>query len=67
MLPEEKLDQILARFEFLEAQLSAGAEPAKIAQISREYSELKPVVTQIEAYRLARADQIGRASCRERC
>ncbi|KFE35028.1 peptide chain release factor 1 [Thioclava atlantica] len=56
MLPEEKLDQILSRFEFLEAQLAAGAEPAKIAQISREYSELKPVVSQIEAYRQARAD-----------
>ncbi|QPZ90804.1 peptide chain release factor 1 [Thioclava electrotropha] len=56
MLPEEKLDQILARFEYLEALLNAGAEPAKIAEISREYSELKPVVTQIEAWRQARAD-----------
>ncbi|WP_417807030.1 peptide chain release factor 1 [Thioclava sp.] len=56
MLPEEKLAQILARFEFLEAQLSTGADPAKIAQISREYSELKPVVAQIEAWQQARAD-----------
>ncbi|MEX1662678.1 peptide chain release factor 1 [Thioclava sp. 15-R06ZXC-3] len=56
MLPEEKLVQILARFEYLEAQLSSGADPAKIAQISREYSELKPVVAQIEAWQHARAD-----------
>ena len=56
MLPEEKLAQILERFEFLEAQLSTGADPATIAQISREYSELKPVVSQIEAWRQARAD-----------
>jgi peptide chain release factor 1 len=55
-LPEEKLVQILARFEYLEAQLSSGADPAKIAQISREYSELKPVVAQIEAWQHARAD-----------
>jgi len=56
MLPEEKLVQILARFEYLEAQLSSGADSAKIAQISREYSELKPVVAQIEAWQHARAD-----------
>ncbi|KEO51859.1 peptide chain release factor 1 [Thioclava pacifica] len=56
MLPEEKLDQILMRFEYLEAQLNAGADPGKIAEISREYSELKPVVTEIEAWRQARAD-----------
>ncbi|MFP1643487.1 peptide chain release factor 1 [Pontitalea aquivivens] len=56
MLPQEKLDQILARFEFLEARLSAGASPADIARISREYSDLKPVVTQIAAWRQARAD-----------
>ena len=56
MLPEEKLAQIVQRFEFLEAQLNAGADPAKIAQISREYSELKPVVAQIAAWRQARAD-----------
>ncbi|MCL7464833.1 peptide chain release factor 1 [Phaeovulum sp. NW3] len=56
MLPQEKLDQILARFEYLEARLSAGATPAEIARISREYSDLKPVVTQIAAWRQARAD-----------
>jgi peptide chain release factor 1 len=56
MLPQDKLDQILQRFGFLEAQLSAGADPAAIARISREYSELKPVVAEIEAWRQAEAD-----------
>lgn len=51
MVPFDKLDQITRRFEFLEAQLSAGAAPAEIAALSREYSDLKPVVTQIAAYR----------------
>ena len=51
MVPFDKLDQITRRFEFLEARLSAGAPPAEIAALSREYSELKPVVTQIAAYR----------------
>ena len=51
MVPFDKLDQITRRFEFLEARLSAGAPPAEIAALSREYSDLKPVVTQIAAYR----------------
>ncbi len=51
MVPFDKLDQITRRFEFLEARLSAGAAPAEIAALSREYSDLKPVVTQIAAYR----------------
>ncbi len=56
MLPQEKLDQIRARFEFLEAKLTTGAAPAEIAQISREYAELKPVVAEIARYRQAEAD-----------
>jgi len=56
MLPIDTLQQILQRFEFLEARLHEGAAPAEIARISREYSELKPVVDQINAYRTARAD-----------
>ena len=56
MVPLEKLDQITRRFEFLEAKLSAGATPAEIAGIAREYSDMKPVVTEIAAYRRAVAD-----------
>ena len=53
MVPLEKLAQITQRFEFLEAQLNAGAAPAEIARISREYSDLRPVVQEIAAYRQA--------------
>ncbi len=56
MLPEEKLDQILSRFAYLEAQLNTGAAPEEIARISREYSELEPVVAQIRLWRQAQAD-----------
>ena len=55
MLPEDRLEQIVRRFEFLEAQLNAGAVPAEIARISREYAELKPVVEQIGRWQDARA------------
>ena len=56
MVPLDKLAQITQRFEFLEAQLNAGAAPAEIARISREYSELKPVAEEIAAYRQALDD-----------
>ena len=56
MVPLDKLDQIRRRFEFLEAKLSSGAEPGEIAALSREYSELKPVVAEIAAYRQALDD-----------
>jgi peptide chain release factor 1 len=56
MIPKDALDQILQRFEYTEAKLSTGAEPAQIANLSREYSDLKPVVAQIHAYRQAVTD-----------
>ena len=56
MVPLDKLDQITRRFEFLEAKLGTGAPPAEIAVLSREYSDLKPVVADIAAYRTALAD-----------
>jgi peptide chain release factor 1 len=56
MLPAERLARIVERFEFLEAQLAAGAAAADLARIGREYAELKPVVAGIAAWRQARAD-----------
>ena len=57
MIPEEKLDQIRARFEFLEARLNAGAAVADLPALSREYAELKPVVEAIDRWRgLAREE-----------
>ncbi|MBW6505601.1 MAG: peptide chain release factor 1 [Rhodobacteraceae bacterium] len=56
MLPREKLDQITRRFEFLEARLAAGAPPAEIAALGREYAELKPVVAEIAAWTAARSE-----------
>ncbi len=49
MVPMDRLAQIARRFEFVEAKLSAGAPPAEIATLSREYSELKPMQDQLES------------------
>jgi len=51
MLPEDRLDQILQRFEYLEARLGAGASPDELARLAREYAELKPVAAEIAAWR----------------
>ena len=56
MVPLEKLAQITQRFEYLEARLNAGAAPAEIAAVSREYSDIKPVAEEIAAYRQALDD-----------
>ncbi|MEX3015752.1 peptide chain release factor 1 [Gymnodinialimonas hymeniacidonis] len=56
MLPRDRLRQITDRFEYLEAQLNGGPDASEIAQISREYAELKPVVSEIAAYEQLLAD-----------
>jgi len=56
MVPLEKLDQITQRFQFLEAKMAGGADPGEIAALAKEYSDLKPVVEEIAAYRRLLAD-----------
>jgi peptide chain release factor 1 len=56
MLPTDKLDQIVQRFDYLEARLSAGPPAGEIAAISREYADLRPVVATIAAWKQALAD-----------
>ncbi|MFK7753100.1 MAG: peptide chain release factor 1 [Sedimentitalea sp.] len=51
MVPEERLEQIIQRFQFLEASMAEGASGADIAVLAKEYSDLKPVVEQIEGWR----------------
>jgi peptide chain release factor 1 len=56
MVPMDRLMQITQRFEFLEAKMAGGADGGEIADLAREYSELKPVVEQVAAYRQLLAD-----------
>jgi peptide chain release factor 1 len=51
MVPEERLEQIAQRFQYLEAAMADGAAGGDIAALAKEYSDLKPVVEQIAAYR----------------
>jgi peptide chain release factor 1 len=56
MLPEDKLDQIIRRFEFVEARLGQGAGPAELAALGREHADLKPVVAAIAHWRRLRSE-----------
>ncbi|MFK7875284.1 MAG: peptide chain release factor 1 [Paracoccaceae bacterium] len=49
MMNTDRLEQIRQRFQFLEAQM-AEAAGSDIAALAKEYSDLRPVVEQIELY-----------------
>ncbi|MCB4454419.1 peptide chain release factor 1 [Leisingera sp. McT4-56] len=51
MVPEERLEQILQRFQYLEAAMADGAGGGDIAALAKEYSDLRPVAEQVTAYR----------------
>ena len=51
MIPEERLIQITQRFQFLEAAMADASSGGDIAALAKEYSDLRPVVTQIEEWR----------------
>ena len=57
MVPLERLYEITQRFEFIEAQMAEGG--GDIAQLGREYAELRPVVEEIRAYQQLLADIDG--------
>lgn len=55
-LPRDRMDQVLKRFEMLEAQMADGPEPDKYVKLASEYSELQEIVDGIRALRAAEAE-----------
>jgi peptide chain release factor 1 len=51
MLPEHKLDALLARHQSLESDLARQVEPAIYVKLSREFAELSPIVETVKRYR----------------
>src|SRR5580700_8799767 len=51
MLPEQKLDALLARHHMIESELASQVTPATYVRLSREFAELGPVIDAIKAYR----------------
>ncbi len=50
-LPQDRMDQMVKRFEMLEAQMSAGVEPEAYVRMASEYSELQDMVGKIRGLR----------------
>ncbi len=51
MIAEDKINQLIDRFQFLEAKMSGDVAGSDIAKLAKEYSDLKPVVETVSAYR----------------
>src|SRR5258707_7953747 len=56
MLPEAKLDVLLAHHASLEAQLLGQVNSEQYVQITRELAELNPLIDAVKTYRAARAE-----------
>jgi peptide chain release factor 1 len=52
-LPRERMDQLVKRFDMLEAQMAAGPEPEAYVKLASEYSELEEMAAKIRALRAA--------------
>jgi peptide chain release factor 1 len=59
MLPSDKLDLILRRHDEIAARLSAGATGQDFVSLSRELSDLEPVVAAIRTWQAAQAEIEG--------
>ncbi len=59
MLPEDKLDLILRRYEEISARLTEQSDPVRFVALSRERASLTEVVEAIAQYRARLADLAG--------
>ncbi|MDP5084866.1 MAG: peptide chain release factor 1 [Yoonia sp.] len=51
MIASDKIEQLIDRFQFLEAKMADGAAGAEIATLGKEYADLRPVVETVTAYK----------------
>jgi peptide chain release factor 1 len=56
MLPEQKLNALVARHAALERDLATAVPPETYVKLSREFAELAPVVEAVNSYRAARRE-----------
>jgi len=69
-LPQDKLDALTKRFDYIEAALSSGPSADEFVKLSKEYAELEPIVRPIQGYRkllsdLESAEELAEAGDRE--
>ena len=59
MLPEQKLDALIARHRAVEAELATQVTPDTYVKLSREFAELGPIVEAVKTYRVVAAEIDG--------
>ncbi|MFV0298323.1 MAG: peptide chain release factor 1 [Hyphomicrobiaceae bacterium] len=64
-IPEEKLDRLIARWETIQNELAAGPPQAVFVALSKEFSDLDPIVATIKALRGARSEERDLAALAE--
>ena len=58
-LPQDTMDQMVARHRAIEAQMAKGQDAETYVRLSSEHSELSPVVAKIEEMNAARGELAG--------
>ncbi|MEX0954382.1 MAG: peptide chain release factor 1 [Rhizobiaceae bacterium] len=56
-LPAERMDQVVKRFEMLEARMAAGSQADEYVRLASEYSDLQEIVDKIRELRAAEKEE----------
>ena len=56
-LPRERMDQLVKRFDMLEAQMAAGPDPEAYVKLASEYSDLEEIAAKIRQLFKAETEQ----------
>jgi peptide chain release factor 1 len=59
MIPEPKLDALVARHQAVERELASPVTPETYVKLSREFAELAPIVETVKNYRVVAAEIAG--------
>ena len=51
MIPNDRLEVIIQRFEFIKAKLNDNPDLPDLKALGQEYSELKPIIENIEEFK----------------
>ena len=65
MLPDQKLNALIARHAALQHDLASAVPPETFVKLSREFAELAPVVEAVRSYRAAKSELEGVTSLLE--
>ena len=58
-LPNDRLDQVVKRYEMLEAQMASGVDPDAYVKLASEYAEIQDMVGKVRDLRKAEAEKAG--------